>query len=96
MMVVLFLFILLVADAGEVTLPVKNEKVYAVQQVPSGSKYLIGRGRLYDLKVKLKPKIGGSRAYWRGRKKINLPLIILDKELLGTDSFEDWSDFCGF
>ncbi len=29
-------------------------------------------------------------------KKTNLPLIMLDKKLLGTDSFEDWTDFQEF
>ncbi len=87
----LFLFIPSICWAGGIKLPSGAQDIYAV-----------GGKRAYILKVKLTPKVTGSKVYWQDKKdidwqeeikKANLPLVMLDKEVLGTDSFEDWTDF---
>jgi len=87
----LFLFVPSICWAGGIKLPSGTQNIYAV-----------GGERAYILKVKLTPKVTESKVCWQGKKginwqeeikKANLPLVMLDKEVLGTDSFEDWTDF---
>jgi len=87
----LFLFIPSICWAEGIKLPSGAQNIYA-----------LGGKRAYILKVKLTPKVTESKVYWQGKKdmdwqeeikKANLPLVVLDKEVLGTDSFEDWTDF---
>jgi len=90
----LFLFVPSICWAGGVRLPSGTQDIYAV-----------GAKRPYVLKVKLTPKVKETGVYWQGKedmdwkeeiKKANLPLVMLDKEILGTNAFEDWTDFPGF
>jgi cbb3-type cytochrome oxidase subunit 3 len=70
--ITLFLFMPLVASADEIILPVKDDKVYPASETQLDSEfYLTGQGRLYDLKVKLNPKVVESKVYWQGKENID-------------------------
>jgi len=65
--------------------------------------------KLYDLKVKLRPKITESKVYWQGRKEVdweeerknrrfgpsssNLPLVKIDDNIFFLNDFENWQGF---